>query len=178
MAAENTGAMRVRRIVVMLVAVVVVCLGTYYAWATLFSTDAGGTSVLDTPVHLDEANSVQSGDHISDSVARSTFKSFVLSMSRKDSTAACSFASYKGKPVSGGNDWKACLTRVEETVSSLSAVELAALQDGLRTATYTTTPATGSAVTVSTVVVGQTFTGTVVTSGGMALVDLESIGHR
>ena len=166
---------RVRRIVVMLVAVAIMCLGAFYAWSTLFSSDAGGTSVADSPVVLTQG--AESGAEIPEAVARTTFKSFAMAMARDDPKGACRFASYRGQPVEESDHWDACLSRVEETVDSLSAAQRAAVQDGLRSGTYTASPTRGG-VKVTTTVLGQTLSGVVTAAGQSARVDLESVQRR
>jgi len=181
----------VRKTLIMLLAVLVVCAGAYYAWHTLFSSSAGGTSVVGGPVALspDGDGATQSGgtgggpgtgsDGISDEVARSSFKTFVLAMSREDGDTACGFSAYEGAPVGPGNHWDDCRTKVQETVDSLSDPELTALRDALRTGTYTVTsrPDSGGA-TVSTTVLGETLSGTVVNAGGEARVELSSLSRQ
>ncbi|MGO3796657.1 MAG: hypothetical protein ACTJGR_06005 [Pauljensenia sp.] len=180
-----------RKTLIMLLAVLVVCAGGYYAWHTLFSSGAGGTSVVGGPVALspDEDGATQSGgtgggpgtgaDGISDEVARSTFKTFVLAMAKEDGDTACAFSAYEGVPVGSGNHWDDCRTKVEETVDPLSDPELAALRDALRTGSYTVTarPDSGG-VTVSTTVLGETLSGTVVNAGGEARVELSSLSRQ
>ena len=164
-----------RRIIVMLVAVAIMCLGAFYAWSTLFSSDAGGTSVADSPVVLTQG--AESGAEVPEEVARTTFKSFAMAMARDDPKGACRFASYQGRPVEESDHWDACLSRVEETVDSLSAAQRAAVQDGLRSGTYTASPTQGG-VKVTTTVLGQTLSGVVTAAGRTARVDLESVQRR
>lgn len=164
-----------RRIIVMLVAVAIMCLGAFYAWSTLFSSDAGGTSVADSPVVL--AQGAESGAEVPEEAARTTFKSFAMAMARDDPKGACRFASYRGQPVEESDHWDACLSRVEETVDSLSAAQRAAVQDGLRSGTYTASPTQGG-VKVTTTVLGQTLSGVVTAAGQTARVDLESVQRR
>ncbi|MDN6795732.1 MAG: hypothetical protein L0L69_11900 [Propionibacterium sp.] len=178
-----------RKTAIMLLAVLVVCAGAYYAWHTLFSSSAGGTSVVGSPVALspDEDGTTHSGgvgsgggtDGINDEVARSTFKTFVLAMAREDGDTACGFSAYEGAQVGSGNHWDECRARVEETVDSLSDPELAALRDALRTGTYTVTShPNGGGATVSTTVLGETLSGTVVNAAGEARVELSSLSRQ
>jgi len=182
-----------RKTIIMLLAVLVVCAGAFYAWHMLFSSSAGGTSVVGGPVVLspDGDGATQSGgagsgegsgtgsDGISDEVARSTFKTFALAMAREDGDTACGFSAYEGVPVGPGNHWDDCRSTVEETVDSLSRPELATLRDALRTGSYTVTsrPDSGGA-TVSTTALGETLSGTVVDAGGEARVELSSLSRQ
>lgn len=174
---DDTGGVRKRTIIVMLVAVAVVCLGAYYAWSTLFSSDVGGTSVADSPVTLAAGEGTESGTEVSDEAARTTFKSFAMAMARGDSKTACRFTSYRGQPMEDTDHWDACLSKVEEIVDSLTSVQLAAVQDGLRTATYSASPTEGG-LTVTTTVLGKTLSGTVVPAGETARVDLETVSRK
>lgn len=172
-----------RKTAVILLAVLVVCAGAYYAWCTLFSSSAGGTSVVGAPVVLaptgDGSGTGAGTDGISDEVARSTFKTFALAMAREDGDTACGFSAYEGVPVGPGNHWDDCRSTVEETVDSLSRPELATLRDALRTGSYTVTsrPDSGGA-TVSTTALGETLSGTVVDAGGEARVELSSLSRQ
>lgn len=182
-----------RKTIIMLLAVLVVCAGAFYAWHMLFSSSAGGTSVVGGPVVLspDGDGATQSGgagsgegsgtgsDGISDEVARSTFKSFVLAMAEDDGDTACGFSAYEGAPVGPDNHWDDCRDEVEETVGGLSDPALATLRDALRTATYAVTSRPGSGgATVSTTVLGETLSGTVVDAAGEARVELSSLVRR
>ena len=72
---------------------------------------------------------------------------------------------------------EACLARVEETGGALAAAQRAAVQDGLRSGTYTASPTQGG-VKVPTTVLGQTLSGVVTAAGHTARVDLESVQRR
>lgn len=172
-----------RKTAVMLLAVLVVCAGAYYAWCTLFSSSAGGTSVVGAPVVLapagDGSGTGAGTDGISDEVARSTFKSFVLAMAGDAGDTACGFSAYEGAPVGPDNHWDDCRDEVEETVGGLSDPALATLRDALRTATYAVTSRPGSGgATVSTTVLGESLSGTVVDAAGEARVELSSLVRR
>ncbi|WP_312348306.1 hypothetical protein [Actinomyces sp.] len=172
-----------RKTIIMLLAVLVVCAGAFYAWHMLFSSSAGGTSVVGGPVVLspdgDGSGTGAGTDGISDEVARSTFKSFVLAMAEDDGDTACGFSAYEGAPVGPDNHWDDCRDEVEETVGGLSDPALATLRDALRTAAYAVTSRPGSGgATVSTTVLGETLSGTVVDAAGEARVELSSLVRR
>lgn len=178
-----------RKTLVMLLAVLLVCAGAYYAWYMLFSTSAGGTSVVGEPVAVrsgtvgaasgSTAARVGGSDAISDEVARSTFKTFALAMARDDPATACGFSAYRGSAVGMANHLDDCRAEVVEEVSSLSDSELGALRDALRSGTYVVTgrPSSGG-VSVSATVLGQTLSGTVVDADGRALVELTTLSRR
>lgn len=174
----------------MIIALLVVCAGAYYAWYMLFSTSVGGTSVVGSPVDLASSGDGESGTGggrapgdaaggISDEVARSTFKSFAMAMARDDPDTACAFSAYRGQQVAATDLLDDCRTKVEEEVDSLSDAELAALSDSLRSATYTASGNAGDGgVGVSTTVLGETLSGTVVDAGGQARVELTSLARQ